>query len=154
MNTSVVSSQWTFLQSSTLPQPSTLHTRLEAMALRQNELFEQITLILDFIMFQLFEEVNQVVSMLKVSTHSTSLLLSYRTLLPPLLKGLQSPLSAPLLTGLFTTLRHTAFIPITLSQPLPDLIAHITLRLQKPKCDLDPAWEEESLGESCLVVNS
>lgn len=92
-------------------------------------------------------------SMLKVSTHSPSLLLSYRTLLPPLLKGLQSPLSAPLLTGVFTALRHTAFTPITLSQPLPDLIAHITLRLQKPKCDLDPAWEEESLGELCILMS-
>lgn len=111
-----------------------------------------MTSILYLLLLQLFEEVSQVVSMLKVSTHSPSLLLSYRTLLPPLLKGLQSPLSAPLLTGVFTTLRHTAFTPITLSQPLPDLIAHITLRLQKPKCDLDPAWEEESLGESCFMM--
>ena len=29
---------------------------------------------------------------------------------------------------------------------LADLVGHVTLRLLKPECELDPAWEEEDLN--------
>lgn len=98
-------------------------------------------------LLQLHEEVSKTVSMVEAASHSPSLLLSYPSLLPSILKGLQSPLSASALAALYLTLRHTSCPP-----QLADLVAHVSLRLQKPKCDLDVAWEQEDLRE-CFTWN-
>lgn len=71
----------------------------------------------------------------------------YNNLLPAILERLASPLAAPYLTKLFVTLRLTVFPK---NCYLGDLVAHVTLRLEKPQCDLDPAWEEEPL-ESAMI---
>ena len=63
-----------------------------------------------------------------------------------ILRALQSPLAAPALSKLYLELCNCAFSKTAVDIVLADLIAHTTLRLQKPKCDLDPAWEEEDLG--------
>ncbi|XP_046688091.1 eIF-2-alpha kinase activator GCN1-like [Homalodisca vitripennis] len=97
----------------------------------------------------LYEEVSKTVSLVRAASHTPSLLPHFNSLLPCVLKGLQSPLSAPSLATLYLSLRLAA-LPTGPPLPplLPDLVAHVTLRLQKPKCDLDPAWEEEDLEKA------
>ncbi|KAF7989110.1 hypothetical protein HCN44_007420 [Aphidius gifuensis] len=76
------------------------------------------------------------------------LTLYYRDLIPVILKNLQSPLAAPILTNYFINLRK--FVAIDLHEnteisPLSQLVAHVTLRQLKPQCDLDQSWEDEEL---------
>lgn len=77
---------------------------------------------------------------------STELSVIFRDLVPCILRALQSPLAASALAKLYLELRYCAFTKTEVDIVLADLIAHTTLRLQKPKCDLDPAWEGEDLG--------
>lgn len=72
----------------------------------------------------------------------------YNNLLPIILERLSSPLAAPYLAKLFLNLSVTVFDKSESS--VCDLVAHVTLRLEKPQCDLDPAWEEESLEKAMI----
>lgn len=74
--------------------------------------------------------------------------LYYKDLLPYLLQNLQSPVAAPYLTKLFVDLRKAVFYGNFIS--LGELIANVTLRLLKPQCDLDLAWEEEDLTKATI----
>ncbi|XP_061586476.1 stalled ribosome sensor GCN1 [Cololabis saira] len=56
---------------------------------------------------------------------------------------LQSPLAAPRIQLLFLDI-GVCLMPKNL-QNLAELVGHVTLRLLKPECDLDPAWEQEEL---------
>lgn len=70
----------------------------------------------------------------------------YKDLLFIILKDLQSPLAAQHLSRLFLQLHETVFNKNSLL--LGQLIAHVTLRLYKPQCDLEAAWEEENLEKT------
>lgn len=74
--------------------------------------------------------------------------LYFKDLLPSILQDLQSPLAAPYLCKLFTSLRKSVF-PKHL-ETLGELIAFITLRLAKPQCDLDANWEAENLNKAMV----
>lgn len=71
--------------------------------------------------------------------------LYFKDLLPVLLEASQSPLAAPYVTKQFINLQRTVFPK---QDTLADLIAHATLRILKPQCDLDPAWEDEEITET------
>lgn len=75
----------------------------------------------------------------------TALSLFYKELIPCILDACQSPLAAPYMTKLFIDLKSTIFEK---HDTLSDLAAHVTLRLLQPQCDLDHAWEDESLSNS------
>lgn len=72
----------------------------------------------------------------------------YKDLIPVLLTYCKSPLAAPQLTDLFVSLRETVFEGRRLL--LSDVIAHVTLRLLKPQCDLSSCWEEEDLTKAMI----
>ncbi|XP_063049732.1 stalled ribosome sensor GCN1-like, partial [Engraulis encrasicolus] len=65
------------------------------------------------------------------------------SILQAVLPLLHSPLAAPRLAKLMPTI-GTALMPTQLNS-LAVLVAHVTLRLLEPECDLDSAWEEEDL---------
>lgn len=79
----------------------------------------------------------------------TEVSLYFKTLLPVLIKDLQSPLAAPYLSKLFTDLRCTVFPKIDTTA---EIIAFITLRLLQPQCDLDANWEEEDLDKAVVIL--
>lgn len=85
------------------------------------------------------------VSMIEATVCGNKRDLSYHfnNLLPAILDKLISPLAAPYLTKLFINLRNAIFAKNNYASIL---VAHVVLRLEKPQCDLDPAWEEEPLG--------
>jgi len=60
-------------------------------------------------------------------------------LIPLLLTNISSPVAAPHVTKLFLTIVSAMMDKqqFTAGQ----LIGHVTLRVLKPQCDLDPAWE-------------
>lgn len=66
----------------------------------------------------------------------------YSNLLPVILDKLTSPLAAPYLTKLFIALRSAIF---SNGDYISNLVARVILRLVRPQCDLDSAWEEEPL---------
>ncbi|KAK7871251.1 hypothetical protein R5R35_007540 [Gryllus longicercus] len=74
-----------------------------------------------------------------------ALSLYFRELLPALLRAAQSPLAAPHVAPLYLRLRRAAF-PERAHARLADLLAHVALRLQAPKCELDKSWEDEDLS--------
>ncbi|XP_051176736.1 eIF-2-alpha kinase activator GCN1 [Leptopilina boulardi] len=76
----------------------------------------------------------------------TELSLYLKDLLPAILKNLSSPLAAPTMSEIFLLLKKT--VTISSDSTLSDLVAHVTLRQFQPQCDLDPAWEEESLDKA------
>lgn len=88
------------------------------------------------------------VSLIRASAkgHPVELSVFYRDLIPAVLGTLQSPLAAPLLTSLFVDLHETIFVNEL--KYIGNLIAHVSLRLLKPACDLDPLWEEENLTDA------
>lgn len=90
------------------------------------------------------------ISIIKASAkgNQDEICIYFRDLIPSVLQSLQSPLAAPLLTNLFIDLHKVVFTPTL--HPLGDLISHVTLRLLKPACDLNPAWEEESVTEAVI----
>ncbi|XP_063049670.1 stalled ribosome sensor GCN1 [Engraulis encrasicolus] len=65
------------------------------------------------------------------------------SILQAVLPLLHSPLAAPRLAKLMPTI-GSALMPTQLNS-LAVLVAHVTLRLLEPECDLDSAWEEEDL---------
>lgn len=84
------------------------------------------------------------VSMIEAIASGNKKELSYHfnNLLPVILEKLISPLAAPYLTKLFINLGKAVFSKNSYAS---SLVAHVILRLEKPQCDLDIAWEEEPL---------
>ncbi|XP_060810909.1 stalled ribosome sensor GCN1 [Amyelois transitella] len=72
-----------------------------------------------------------------------------RRVLPAVLGALRSPLAAPALAPALLRMRP-ALLPAHAA--LGDAVARVTLRLHKPQCDLDPAWEEEDLDKATVRV--
>ncbi|XP_031350613.1 eIF-2-alpha kinase activator GCN1-like [Photinus pyralis] len=88
------------------------------------------------------------VSMIRAASNGNPIEFSLysKDLLPLILQNMHSPLSAPHLTKLYVDL-HEVFFKKDLSG-LGDLVAHVTLRLIKPHCDLDESWEQEDLPKA------
>ncbi|XP_012272971.1 eIF-2-alpha kinase activator GCN1 [Orussus abietinus] len=76
----------------------------------------------------------------------TDLSLYLKDLLPPILKGLGSPLAAHIMAELYVSLRQ--IVKITNDTILGNLVAHVTLRQLQPQCDVDAVWEEEPLDKA------
>lgn len=74
--------------------------------------------------------------------------LYFKDILPIILQNLQSPLAAPSLSQLYLDLRLSVFPPHL--QILGELVGYVTLRLSKPKCDLNPDWEKEDLNQAMV----
>ncbi|KAJ1530782.1 hypothetical protein ONE63_005633 [Megalurothrips usitatus] len=85
------------------------------------------------------------VSMLNAALEGNPAHLSryFRDILPYILTNLQSPLAAPTLCDFYIKLQKSVFN--SSQRILGDLVGHVTLRLHKPMCDLDEAWEDEKL---------
>ncbi|BES98072.1 translational activator [Nesidiocoris tenuis] len=78
-----------------------------------------------------------------------ALALQLPTLIPPLVRGLSSPLSAPNLAVLYITLNETAFISVSSGSPtVVQRVSHTSLRLLNPKCELNSAWENQDINTS------
>lgn len=90
------------------------------------------------------------ISMIQAAARGNPLQLSlyFKDLLPSLLQDLQSPLAAPYICKLFTSLRKTVFSDEL--DTLGELISYVTLRLAKPQCDLDINWESENLNKAMV----
>nr|CAD7442358.1 unnamed protein product [Timema bartmani] len=95
---------------------------------------------------QLNQKLTCVVSMTRAVARGNGAELSmyFRDLLPFILRDLQSPLAASCLIQLYVELRHCVFTGEQSS--LGELVAHVSLRLRAPLCDLDPRWEEEDVN--------
>nr|CAD7433309.1 unnamed protein product [Timema monikensis] len=95
---------------------------------------------------QLNQKLTCVVSMTRAVARGNGAELSmyFRDLLPFILRDLQSPLAASCLIQLYVELRHCVFTGEQSS--LGELVAHVSLRLRAPQCDLDPRWEEEDVN--------
>lgn len=76
----------------------------------------------------------------------------FKIILPRILVNLQSPLAAPHVMKLFLDLRTTIKFPnLQIFKDITrDIIAHVTLRLENPKCDLDPNWNETNLTDHAV----
>ncbi|XP_063377694.1 stalled ribosome sensor GCN1 [Cydia fagiglandana] len=72
-----------------------------------------------------------------------ALCLHARRVVPALLGALRSPLGAA------PALRAHRALPL-LPPALKDQVHALTVRLHKPQCDLDPAWEEEDLDKATI----
>lgn len=96
--------------------------------------------------------VRQVCSMLKSAIDNVPGVLSNQLtqLIPWMMRAMGSPVAAPLLQPLWIDLRKSVFEPDM--ELLAKSIAHVTLRLVKPMCDLDPSWETESLDDASRRV--
>ncbi|KAK5645448.1 hypothetical protein RI129_006748 [Pyrocoelia pectoralis] len=88
------------------------------------------------------------VSMMRAAANGNPIEFSLysKDLLPLILQNMHSPLAAPHLTKLYTDL-HKVFFKKDLHS-LGDLVAHVTLRLIKPHCDLEGSWEQEDLSKA------
>ncbi|XP_057374386.1 stalled ribosome sensor GCN1-like [Daphnia carinata] len=96
--------------------------------------------------------VRQVCSMLKSAIDNVPGVLSNQLtqLIPWMMRAMGSPVAAPLLQPLWIDLRKSVFEADM--ELLAKSIAHVSLRLVKPMCDLDPAWETESLDDASRRV--
>ncbi|KAI9565775.1 hypothetical protein GHT06_009568 [Daphnia sinensis] len=96
--------------------------------------------------------VRQVCSMLKSAIDNVPAVLSNQLtqLIPWMMRAMGSPVAAPLLQPLWINLRKSVFEPDM--DRLAKSVAHVTLRLVKPMCDLDSAWETESLDDASRRV--
>lgn len=77
--------------------------------------------------------------------------LHFKDLVVPILRTLESPLAAPIMAEVFVKLGHIVHVEtctICTSPILNDLVAHVTMRQQRPQCDLDQAWEDEDLDSA------
>lgn len=103
-----------------------------------------------FLCFQLNDTISKCTSLIEAVQKGNPLHLSFsfKNLLPILLQNLHSPLAAPYLTKLFVDLHHTVFSNDLLI--LGESIAYVTLRLLKPQCDIESAWEEEDLTKAMI----
>lgn len=87
-------------------------------------------------------------SMIKAAANACPKKLStfFNDLLPVVLSNLNSPLSAPYMSKLYLDLGKCVF---TGNQSyFGELVGNVTLRVLKPLCDLDLAWQEEPLREA------
>ncbi|XP_063983766.1 stalled ribosome sensor GCN1 [Diachasmimorpha longicaudata] len=93
------------------------------------------------------DKITTAVSMVKagLTGNSFSMCLHFKDLLPSLLRNLDSPLAAPVITKLYLDLSRTLQVD---DQSLITLVGHVTLRQLAPQCDLDPAWDEEELDKA------
>ena len=64
-------------------------------------------------------------------------------LIPVVMRGMNSPVAAPLLYTFWLKLRKSVFD--VSSDILACSVAYVTQRLMKPQCDLDSDWEQEDL---------
>ncbi|CAH1977085.1 unnamed protein product [Acanthoscelides obtectus] len=105
-------------------------------------------------LIELNVQIQDSISMIRATAKGNPVALSlhYKDILLILLQDLQSPLAAPDLSKLILDLRKTVFNGE--SEMLGDLIAHVTLRLSKPQCDLDLNWESENLNKAMVRVIS
>ena len=96
--------------------------------------------------------VQQVCSMLKSAIENVpSVLSNHLTLLVPwIMRAVGSPVAAPLLQPLWIDMRKSVFDSDM--DPLARGIAYVTLRLVKPMCDLDSAWETDSVDDAAKRV--
>ncbi|KRT80352.1 Armadillo repeat containing protein [Oryctes borbonicus] len=76
----------------------------------------------------------------------------FKVLIPRILANLQSPLAAPHVMKLFLDLRIAVTFPrIPIFRDITrDTIAYATLRLENPKCDLDPNWNETNITDHAI----
>lgn len=99
------------------------------------------------------EQLNVVISLIRgaATGNGASLSLRFRFLLPMILRNMQSPLAAEPLRDLFIELRNC--VDWKGKHLLGTLTAHLTLRYEQPKCELDNAWTEEELGTLPILVD-
>ncbi|KAK6638077.1 hypothetical protein RUM44_008502 [Polyplax serrata] len=90
------------------------------------------------------------VSMLKAASEGNHEKLStfFKDVLPVVLGNLNSPLSAPYMSKLYLDLGECVFIGR--QKLFGNLVGNVTLRVLKPQCDLNPAWEQEPLSEASV----
>ncbi|KAI4470055.1 translational activator gcn1-related [Holotrichia oblita] len=105
---------------------------------------------------KLNEVILNTVSMLKALVKGNPIQISYhfKVIIPPILANLQSPLAAPHVMKLFLDLRTAVTFPRIpiFSNVTRDAVAHATLRLESPKCDLDFNWCETNLIDHAVGV--
>lgn len=96
---------------------------------------------------QLNGEVERGVQLVEALSAGSSLSLGAcaRHVVRALLDALRSPLAAPAAARTYRALR-TALLPR--HPQLGEHVARVTLRLCRPQCDLDPAWEDEPLDHA------
>lgn len=94
--------------------------------------------------------------MLKALVKGNSIQTSYhfKVIIPRILANLQSPLAAPHVMKVFLELRTAVVFPRIpiFSDVVRDAVAHVTLRLENPKCDLDFNWCEINLIDHAVAV--
>ena len=98
--------------------------------------------------------VNQVCSMLNAVMEAVPSVVSNHLtrLIPWILKAMASPVAAPLLIPVWIGLSKSAELESAVGVVLANSIAHTTLRLVKPLCDPDAAWEKESLESAARRI--
>nr|XP_018901965.1 PREDICTED: eIF-2-alpha kinase activator GCN1 [Bemisia tabaci] len=103
---------------------------------------------------QLQENVQRAKEILSVMCESDSVSFSFRfkDLLPLITRNMQSPIAAPHMTELIIKFSTAVFPPKSEFFVIGQRVVHNTLRLLKPKCALDPAWEAEDLSEAASKV--
>ncbi|KAL0272371.1 UNVERIFIED_CONTAM: hypothetical protein PYX00_005366 [Menopon gallinae] len=91
------------------------------------------------------DDINNSVSIINCCAvgHPSKFSTYFKDLSPVLLNNLNSPLAAPYLTKTYVKFSDCVFYGS--SRLFGKLVGHVILRLLKPHCDLDPAWEEEPL---------
>lgn len=90
------------------------------------------------------------VSMIRSSAKGDPIIFStyFKDLLPVLISNFNSPLAAPNVTKVYLELSECVFNgPQRL---FGQLLGNVTLRVLKPQCDLDRAWEEEPLAKAVV----
>ncbi|KAK4875808.1 hypothetical protein RN001_012230 [Aquatica leii] len=99
---------------------------------------------------ELNADITTCVSMIRsaVKGNPNELSLFFKDILPLILRNVHSPLAAPYVTKLYVDLHKIVFEKNC--QSLGELVAHVTLRLLKPHCDLDSAWEQEDLTDAAV----
>ncbi|XP_065580643.1 stalled ribosome sensor GCN1-like [Artemia franciscana] len=101
---------------------------------------------------KLFDKIESTLSILRCCLLGApgDLSCHFKRLLPILLKTLKSPIAAPQIMEVYSDLRkcvfHRDYDVLGLS------VGKLTLRLNEPQCDLDPAWEGELLQKATLRV--
>lgn len=105
-------------------------------------------------LFQLQENVQRAKEILSVMCESDPVSFSFRfkDLLPLITRNMQSPIAAPHMTELIIKFSTAVFPPKSEFFVIGQRVVHNTLRLLKPKCALDPAWEAEDLSEAASKV--
>ncbi|XP_071447058.1 stalled ribosome sensor GCN1 [Hetaerina americana] len=97
---------------------------------------------------ELNQKIEVVVSMVNAAAEGNGDALSvhFKEILFSILRNLQSPLAAPYFSKLFVNLRRCCYKGR--HEVLGHQLAHVTLRLLQPSCDMDPSWEQEDLSSA------